>query len=661
MRRHLLSVDDVSREDIERILGRAESFAEVSGREIKKVPTLRGRTVINLFYEASTRTSSSFELAAKRLSADLVSVKSSGSSVEKGESLKDTVQTLSAYDPAAIVIRSPHAGAAGLVARWTPASVINAGDGKHEHPTQALLDLYTLRRRVGSLEGLSIWIVGDVLHSRVARSGILAFTRMGCEVTVCGPPTLIPRGIESLGCEVRHTLDGLARADVVYALRMQHERMEGNFVPVAARVRGAVPDRRPAPGRRTSCSCTPARSTAASSSPAEVIDSPQALIVEQVESGVVVRMAVLYELLAGRGAPTRSRPVPERDHGAAARMSALELDRARRPAGDAADPRRRTCWIRAPGSTASRDLLVRDGRIAELGDGLEAPEGAEVVDAAGLHALPAFVDPHVHLRTPGREDEEDVDSGTRAAAAGGYCAILAMPNTDPVVDSAPVLRSLRERARAEARIPTGFLAAITRGQRGRGADRDGRALRRRRRRRSPTTGCPCARRGVLRQALQYQRLAGRTLALHEEDPSLSADGVMHEGEISALLGLAGIPSVSESTMVAARLRAGRLRAAAGSTSSTCPRARRCEAIERARELGTTVTCEATPHHLLLTDEAVRDPRRQQQDEPAAPRRGRPPGADRGAALGRRSTAWPPTTPRTRARRRSSRSSWPRWA
>src|ERR671926_537050 len=155
MRRHLLSIDDLSREDISRILGRAESFAEVSGREIKKVPTLRGRTVINLFYEASTRTSSSFELAAKRLSADLVSIKSSGSSVDKGESLKDTVQTLSAYDPAAIVIRSPHAGAANLVARWTAASVVNVGDGKHEHPTQALLDLYTLRRRLGrGLDGL---------------------------------------------------------------------------------------------------------------------------------------------------------------------------------------------------------------------------------------------------------------------------------------------------------------------------------------------------------------------------------------------------------------------------------------------------------------------------------------------------------------------------
>jgi aspartate carbamoyltransferase catalytic subunit len=310
MRRHLLSVDDVSREDIERILGRAESFAEVSGREIKKVPTLRGRTVINLFYEASTRTSSSFELAAKRLSADLVSVKSSGSSVEKGESLKDTVQTLSAYDPAAIVIRSPYAGAAGLVARWTPASVINAGDGKREHPTQALLDLYTLRRRVGSLEGLSVWIVGDVLHSRVARSGILAFTRMGCSVTVCGPPTLIPRGIEALGCSVRHTLDGLGDADVVYALRMQHERMRGSYVPslreYAARYQ--IDGRRLGSGQLL---MHPGPVNRGVELAAEVIDSPQALIADQVEAGVVVRMAVLYELLTGRGTPAGVRAVDE--------------------------------------------------------------------------------------------------------------------------------------------------------------------------------------------------------------------------------------------------------------------------------------------------------------------------------------------------------------
>jgi aspartate carbamoyltransferase catalytic subunit len=308
--RSLLSIDDLSREDIERILDRAASFAEVSGREIKKVPTLRGRTVINLFYEASTRTSSSFELAAKRLSADLVTVKAQGSAVDKGESLKDTVQTLSAYDPAAIVIRSPHAGAAQLVARWSRRPVINAGDGKREHPTQALLDLFALRRRAGQLEGLNVWIVGDVLHSRVARSGILAFGRMGCRVTVCGPPTLLPREIESLGCEVRPTLEGLEEADVIYALRMQHERMTGSYVPSLREYAAnyQIDARRLRPGQLLMHPGPVNRGVELS---AEVIDSPQALITEQVESGVVVRMAVLYELLAGGGpAPRAGRVVP---------------------------------------------------------------------------------------------------------------------------------------------------------------------------------------------------------------------------------------------------------------------------------------------------------------------------------------------------------------
>jgi dihydroorotase len=249
------------------------------------------------------------------------------------------------------------------------------------------------------------------------------------------------------------------------------------------------------------------------------------------------------------------------------------------------------------------DLLVRDGQIAELGDSLAVPEGAETIDADGLHAFPAFVDPHVHLRTPGREDEEDLDSGTRAAAAGGYCAILAQPNTEPVVDSAPVLRSLRERSRAEARIPTGFLAAITVGQRGERltemaelADAGAAGF--------TDDGLPVRSAGVMRQALQYQRLAGRLLALHEEDPSLSADGVMHEGEVSALLGLAGIPSVSESVQVVrdcslAAYEGGRIHVQHVSARETV------EAIERAKAAGTRVTCEATPHHLTLTDEAVR--------------------------------------------------------
>jgi len=299
--KHLLSIEDLTRPGIERILDRAASFVEVSRREIKKVPALRGRTVVNLFYEASTRTSSSFELAAKRLSAEVVSVKAVGSSVDKGESLKDTVQTLSAYDPAAIVIRSPHVGAADLVARWTPAAVINAGDGKHEHPTQALLDVFTLRRAIGDLDGKRIWIVGDVLHSRVARSNILAFRQMGAQVTLSGPPTLMPRGIEALGCSVEPTLARLAEADVVYVLRMQHERMAEAFVPS---LREYAARYQVGPGRLSPHQVLmhPGPVNRGVELAAATIDSPQALITQQVEAGVVVRMAVLYELLAGTGA-----------------------------------------------------------------------------------------------------------------------------------------------------------------------------------------------------------------------------------------------------------------------------------------------------------------------------------------------------------------------
>ena len=310
--RHLLSIVDVSREEIEAILGRAESFAEVGRRDIKKVPTLRGRTIVTLFYESSTRTSSSFELAAKRLSADLVSVKAAGSSVDKGESLKDTVATLTAYDPAAIVIRHPYAGAAQMVAGWTPAAVVNAGDGKHEHPSQALLDVYALRRRLGSLDGRRIWIVGDVLHSRVARSNILAFQRMGAAVTVCGPPTLIPRGIAEMGCEVSYSLDRLEEADVVYALRMQHERMSDSFVPsLREYAAGFQIDSRRLGPRQLLMHPGPVNRGVEISG--EAIDSPQSLIAEQVAAGLVVRMAILYELLAGRP----EAPAPAADENAA--------------------------------------------------------------------------------------------------------------------------------------------------------------------------------------------------------------------------------------------------------------------------------------------------------------------------------------------------------
>jgi aspartate carbamoyltransferase catalytic subunit len=301
--KHCISVEhDLDRDRIERIVELARSFEEVAHRPIKKVPALRGRTVLNLFYESSTRTRSSFELAAKRLSADVVNFSASGSSVEKGESLKDTVKTLSAHKPDAVVVRTPWSGSADLVARWSGAAVVNAGDGKHEHPTQALLDVYTLVRKLGSLEGLNIWIIGDVLHSRVARSNIQAFRLMGADVTLAGPPTLIPRGIEALGCKVRYDLDDLKEADVVYALRMQNERIDQPYLPsLREYAKEFQVNGRRLGARQVLMHPGPVNRGVELSG--EVVDSPQAVITAQVEGGVVVRMAVLYELLEGPRSP----------------------------------------------------------------------------------------------------------------------------------------------------------------------------------------------------------------------------------------------------------------------------------------------------------------------------------------------------------------------
>jgi aspartate carbamoyltransferase catalytic subunit len=297
-RRHLISIADLTRDDVERLLATARSFERSLEREVKKLPTLRGRLVLNLFFEASTRTSSSFELAAKRLSADTMSFKSSGSSVEKGESLKDTAITLGAYDPDVIVIRHAHIGAPALVARWTGAHVVNAGDGKHQHPTQALLDLYTLNEEFGKVEGLHVAIVGDVLHSRVARSNIQALALMGARVTLVGPPALIPRGIEALGCETTTEIGAIEAADVVYVLRMQRERMlEGaNYVPSLREYTarwGVTPDRL-RPGQKV---MHPGPMNRGVEIDPLVADAADALIETQVRAGLVTRMAVLYDLL----------------------------------------------------------------------------------------------------------------------------------------------------------------------------------------------------------------------------------------------------------------------------------------------------------------------------------------------------------------------------
>jgi dihydroorotase len=255
------------------------------------------------------------------------------------------------------------------------------------------------------------------------------------------------------------------------------------------------------------------------------------------------------------------------------------------------------------GIDAPHDVLIRGGEVAELGAPGSLPDdGVEVIEGEGRHVFPGFVDPHVHLRTPGQEHKEDLDSGTRAAAAGGYVAVVAMPNTDPAVDSAPVLISLREQARREARVPVGFLAGVTRGLGGEALTemaelRDAGALG------FTDDGRPVHRAGILRKALQYQRLAGGVLCLHEEDPTLSGRGVMHEGDVSARLGLAGIPSVSESTLIArdaalARYEAGRIHIQHLSARESV------EAVAAAKASGVQISCEASPHHLTLTDQAL---------------------------------------------------------
>ncbi len=300
-KRDLISMEDLSREQVELLLDTAESFLPVLERDIKKVPTLRGRTIINLFWEASTRTSSSFDLAAKRLSADTLGLKAKGSAVEKGESLKDTAITLSAYGPDIIVMRHPSAGACQVLSANTEASVINAGDGKHQHPTQCLLDLFSLRQTFGrDLSGMKISIVGDNLHSRVARSDIMGFRMLGMDVTLVGPPTMMPRGIEEMGVRVEHDLARLKDADVIYLLRIQQERIRAgaNFLPSLreySRLFGISGERIRA-GQRV---MHPGPINRGVEIGADIADDDENLIAHQVFSGLAVRMAILYRTIVG--------------------------------------------------------------------------------------------------------------------------------------------------------------------------------------------------------------------------------------------------------------------------------------------------------------------------------------------------------------------------
>ena len=310
MNKHLLSAADLSQADALEILDTAAQMDRaLAGREVKKLPTLRGRTVVNLFFEDSTRTRTSFELAAKRLSADVINFSAKGSSVSKGESLKDTALTLEAMGADAVVIRHSYSGAPHRLATWVAGSVLNAGDGTHEHPTQALLDAYTMRRRLGRLDGLRVAVVGDVLHSRVARSNVLLLATLGAEVTLVAPPTLLPVGVETWPASVSYDLDAvLPKLDVCMMIRVQRERMASSYFPSAREYsrRYGLDARRMAALPEHAIVMHPGPMNRGMEIAAEVADHPnRSTIVEQVANGVSVRMAVLYLLLAGSPAGSR--------------------------------------------------------------------------------------------------------------------------------------------------------------------------------------------------------------------------------------------------------------------------------------------------------------------------------------------------------------------
>ncbi|MGQ0466743.1 MAG: aspartate carbamoyltransferase catalytic subunit [Sporichthyaceae bacterium] len=302
--KHLLSAADLSRDEAIQVLDTAAELARLADRPIKKLPTLRGRTVVNLFYEDSTRTRTSFELAAKRLSADVINFAAKGSSVSKGESLKDTALTLEAMGADAVVVRHHASGAPHRLATsgWIRGSVVNAGDGTHEHPTQALLDAFTMRSRLGSLEDARVCIVGDILHSRVARSNVLLLHTLGAHVTLVAPPTLLPVGVQTWPCSVSYDLDAeIPKSDVVMMLRVQNERMDAAFFPSAREYsrRYGLHSGRMAQMPEHAIIMHPGPMNRGMEITAAVADSARSTIVEQVTNGVSVRMAVLYMLLSG--------------------------------------------------------------------------------------------------------------------------------------------------------------------------------------------------------------------------------------------------------------------------------------------------------------------------------------------------------------------------
>ena len=582
MNRHLLSAGDLSPEDALLILDTADELASMAERPVKKLPTLRGRTVVNLFYEDSTRTRISFEAAAKRLSADVINFSAKGSSVAKGESLKDTALTLQAMGADAVVIRHSASGAPHRLAGWVRGSVVNAGDGTHEHPTQALLDAFTMRRRLGRLDGLRVTIVGDVLHSRVARSNVLLLSTLGAEVTLVAPPTLLPVAVGGWPCSVSYDLDAaLPKADVVMMLRVQQERMNAAYFPSVREysrrygLDGARMALLPDHG---------------------IVHAPRADEPRGGDRGRGGRLGQVHDRRAGdqRSERADGRAVPAAGRGGGPVTASTVT------AGNAKDGTWLISGARPLGGEPA-DVLIADGIITEIGLAA-APAAAQRLDAGGLILLPGLVDLHTHLREPGREDAETVQTGTAAAALGGYTAVHAMANTDPVADTAGVVEQIWRLGRQAGRCDVQPVGAVTAGLAGSrlaelGAMADSAA-----RVRVFSDDGKCVHDAVLmRRALEYVRAFGGVIAQHAQEPRLTDGAQVNEGEMSGQLGLPGWPAVAEEAIIA---RDCLLAAHVGSALHVChvSTAGSVEIIRWAKSKGWQVTAEVTPHHLLLTEE-----------------------------------------------------------
>ena len=578
--RHLLGVTDLEADEIRLILNTAEAMQEIASRPIKKVPTLRGRTVVNLFFEPSTRTRTSFEVAEKRLSADTLSIAVATSSVSKGESLLDTVRNIEAMSPDMIVMRHSSAGAPHLLARMCRSVIINAGDGMHEHPTQALLDAFTIREHKKRIEGLKIAIVGDLLHSRVLRSNIQLLNKLGAHVWACGPSTLMPPELPRFGVRPTTSLDeAVDGADVVMMLRIQHERMQGHFIPSTREYFFAV---------RAHTRTAEARG-AGRHHPASRTDEPRR------RDRFRCRRRPVFGHPGAGGQRRRGQdggPVSARRSRRRGSLMTLLLK-----GGRLIDP--------ATNRDGELDLLVQDGKIARIGKNLPA-DGAEVVALkSGWIVAPGLIDIHVHLREPGQEHKETVATGAASAVAGGFTAVACMPNTDPINDH-PGITELILRKAAQANLARVYpIGAVSIGSKGEqlaelGAQKAAGCVA------FTDDGRPVASALLMRRALEYAGMLGVPIIDHCEDPSLKGDGVAHEGFRAASLGLRGIPGAAESIMVERDIALAELTGGAFHVAHMSAR-QSLRAVRAAKMRGLRVTSEVAPHHFVLTDESLEDP------------------------------------------------------